>query len=54
MGVGAGIGGFLGGLLLANIGGQALFLVIGLATFAGLLAVSLIGQRYDLGTTTRP
>jgi PPP family 3-phenylpropionic acid transporter len=54
MGVGAGVGGFLGGLLLANIGGQALFLVIGLGTFAGLLGILLIGRHQHLGTAARP
>ncbi|MFN2124088.1 MAG: MFS transporter, partial [Candidatus Promineifilaceae bacterium] len=47
MGVGAALGGFIGGLLLSNIGGQSLFLVMGFFTFAGLAAVLLVGQRVN-------
>jgi PPP family 3-phenylpropionic acid transporter len=44
-GIGSATGGFLGGLLLANIGGRGLYLVLGIFVFSVLIAVTLIRRK---------
>jgi PPP family 3-phenylpropionic acid transporter len=44
-GIGSATGGFLGGLLLANLGGRVLFAIFGGAVFVVLLLVTLIRAR---------
>ena len=50
-GIGSATGGFLGGILLANIGGRGLFLVVGIAVFLVLIAVTLIRRKLPLEGT---
>jgi MFS transporter, PPP family, 3-phenylpropionic acid transporter len=51
-GIGSATGGFLGGLLLAQIGGRGLFLVVGVAVFFVLIAVTLIRRKLPPEQTT--
>ena len=44
-GIGAATGGFVGGLLLARIGGQGVFLVFGVAVFVILVLITLIRSK---------
>ncbi len=50
-GLGSAIGGFIGGPILENLGGQAVFLIYGVSVLAVTLVVALLQQRWH--TTLR-
>ncbi len=49
-GVGAALGGLLGGILIASVGGQAMYTIFGLIVLVGLLILTALEKR----TTARP
>jgi MFS transporter, PPP family, 3-phenylpropionic acid transporter len=53
-GVGSAVGGFIGGLLLENLGGRGMFLVFGFIILGGLAVIEVVKRILPLEEVPQP